>query len=366
MIPATPDSTTTPIVQQQQQRGQRTCGIVGAALEYGQRKTGTSRAPAELRKAGLIERLSMLGHNVSDYGDVVDVAVEDDHDWYNAKKPRTVADSARRLCETATTALRKNDLVITLGGDHSMAFGSVQATLKVHPDACLLWVDAHADLNPPFATPSGNMHGMPVALLMKELQETIWMPEYLGWFDRRISAKNVAYLALRDLDDEERRIIRHLGITACSMHDIDKHGIGACLKKCLDAINPRNDRPIHLSFDVDAVDPTACPSTGTPVPGGLSIREGLYICEEIYRTGMLRSVDIAEVNPLVGTPDDASQTLLTALLLLETCAGDVRDLTLTPQHWLSKIPKQIVSTDSTGTPVPAAAPPVNKKTVAHQ
>jgi len=243
-----------------------------------------------------------------------------------------------------------------------MAFGSVQATLKVHPDACLLWVDAHADLNPPFATPSGNMHGMPVALLLKELEGMAEMPEYLGWFDRRISAKNIAYLALRDLDDEERRIIRHLGITACSMHDIDKHGIGACLKKCLDAINPQNDRPIHMSFDVDSIDPSVCPSTGTPVPGGLSIREGLYICEEIYRTGQLRSVDIAEVNPLVGSANDASQTLLTALLLLETCAGDVRDLTLSPEHWLSKNTKQMF--DSNGTPIQAAAN--TKKTAAHR
>jgi len=223
-----------------------------------------------------------------------------------------------------------------------MAFGSVEATLKHSPDSCLLWVDAHADLNLPFSTPSGNMHGMPVAVLMEELlpclEEKGVIPDYLNsWLDHRISAKRVAYLALRDLDDDEKRIIRHLGITAYSMHDIDKHGIAYCLKQCLNAINPDLTRPIHLSFDIDSMDPTTCPSTGTAVPGGLSMREGLYICEELYRTGMLRSVDMAEINPSIGSAEDANNTLLAALLLLETCAGDVRDLAVTPQHWLSKI-----------------------------
>ena len=205
-----------------------------------------------------------VGHEITDYGDVCDVAVEENEPWYNAKNPKSVGQTSGNVCRTVLKSMQENNLTINLGGDHAMAFGTFQAHLQHDPDACLLWVDAHADLNMPFTTPSGNMHGMPVAMHIRDLAESVWMPSYFDWLSHRTTPKNVGYLALRDLDDDERRIIKHLGIPARSMHDIDKLGIASCLSKVMEVINPSMERTIHLSFDIDSIDPTFCPSTGTP------------------------------------------------------------------------------------------------------
>lgn len=159
---------------------------------------------------------------------------------------------------------------------------------RAHPDACVIWVDAHADINTPETTDSGNIHGMPVSFLLG-LAGTV--PEF-SWVKPVLKPNKLVYIGLRDIDSGEKKILKDNGIKAFSMHEVDRYGIGKVVEMALDAFNPNRDLPIHLSFDVDALDPSVAPSTGTPVRGGLTFREGHYICEAICETGLLVAFDL--------------------------------------------------------------------------
>ena len=167
-------------------------------------------------------------------------------------------------------------------------YGQSNNLCSKYPDACVIWVDAHADINTPTTTDTGNIHGMPVSFLLG-LDKSI--PEY-QWINRYLATNRLVYICLRDVDAGERKILKENGIKAFSMHEVDKYGIGKVVELALDHVNPNRDLPIHLSFDVDGLDPSVAPSTGTPVRGGLTFREGHYICEAIYETGLLVALDI--------------------------------------------------------------------------
>ncbi len=156
-------------------------------------------------------------------------------------------------------------------------------------DACVVWIDAHADINSIETTTSGNIHGMPMSFLLGINEAQI--PEY-GWIKPILTPDRLVYIGLRDVDQGEKTILKKYGIKAFSMHEVDKYGIGKVVEMALDHVNPKRDKPIHLSFDVDALDPSVAPSTGTPVRGGLTFREGHYICEAIHETGLLVAFDI--------------------------------------------------------------------------
>jgi len=215
--------------------------------------------------------------------------------------------------------------VLTLGGDHSIAIGTVSGTAKairerLGREMAVIWVDAHADINTPETSDSGNIHGMPVAFvtgLAKEKREDIF-----GWLkdEHMVSVKKLVYIGLRDVDRGEKQILREHGIRAFSMHDIDRHGIGRVMDMALGHIG--NDTPIHLSFDVDALDPLVAPSTGTPVRGGLTLREGDYIAECVHETGSLIAMDLVEVNPTVepGVNDIGAHETVRAGCSLVRCA----------------------------------------------
>lgn len=154
-----------------------------------------------------------------------------------------------------------------------------------------------ADLNTPYSTESGNLHGCPVSFILGVAGDEADLPEPLRWIPRCLDTSRLAYIGLRDIDPEERRIIRDRNIAAYSMHHIDRYGIGTVVQMALDRINPNLSRPIHLSYDVDALDPLFVSATGTPVRGGLTFREGTYIAEAVAETGCLVSMDLVEVNP---------------------------------------------------------------------
>lgn len=178
--------------------------------------------------------------------------------------------------------------------------------VSAHPEACLIWIDAHADINTISTTESGNLHGMPVSFLLglntpdqiqalsaPSASSNQTEPAPFSWIEPgKLTPDRLVYIGLRDLDQGERRILKELKIKCFTMHDVDKYGIGRVMELALDHVNPGRDRPIHLSFDVDALDPTVAPSTGTPVRGGLTFREGHYICEAVYETGLLVALDI--------------------------------------------------------------------------
>ena len=170
-----------------------------------------------------------------------------------------------------------------------------QSDSRKYPDACVIYVDAHADINTPQTTGSGNIHGMPLSFILG-LDRSI--PEF-QWINRILPANKLVYIGLRDLDESEKEIIRNYGIKAFSMHEVDEYGIGKVVQMALDHVNPNRDLPIHMSFDIDALDPSVAPSTGVPVDRGLTSREGHYICEAVHKTGCLVALDLVVCTPFL-------------------------------------------------------------------
>lgn len=199
-----------------------------------------------------------------------------------------------------------------------MAMGTISGTLDTYPDACVIWIDAHADINTSDTTDTGNIHGMPVSFLLGLGSK---VPEF-SWVKSSLRPDRIVYIGLRDVDAGEKRILKENNIKAFSMHEVDKYGIGKVVEMALDHVNPNRDRPIHLSFDVDALDPTVAPSTGTPVRGGLTFREGHYICEAIYETGLLVALDLMEVNPSLEDEESVKQTVAVGCSLVRSALGE--------------------------------------------
>ncbi|KAL7876870.1 hypothetical protein SRHO_G00035130 [Serrasalmus rhombeus] len=233
--------------------------------------------------------------------------------------PRTVGRATQQVSGAVSRAVGAGHTSVMLGGDHSLAIGSVDGHAQQCPDLCLIWVDAHADINTPLTSPSGNLHGQSVAFMLKELQDK--MPDVPGfsWIKPFLSARDLVYIGLRDVDPGEHIIMKNLGIQYFSMRDIDRLGIQRVMEVTLDHLLARKQRPIHLSFDIDAFDPALAPATGTPVNGGLTYREGIYITEEIHNTGLLSAMDLVEVNPLLGGGPEAVET--TASLAVDVIAS---------------------------------------------
>lgn len=307
----------------------KTVAIVGCPFSGGQPRAGVDQGPIHLVEAGIIDQISTLGWKVHFDGhhQFEDIAVEHDPPRGIVKRPRLVS----KICESVSQAVGKHiqngALPLTLGGDHSLAMGTIAGTLSKHPNAVVIWVDAHADINSVNTTPTGNVHGMPAAFLLG-LPSTETVPEFSWLTDKtnssipRLQANSIVFIGLRDVDPGEKKILKENGITAFSMHEVDKYGIGEVMNRALDAVNPYRDRPIHLTFDVDALDPSVAPSTGTPVRGGLTFREGHYICEAIAETGLLAAFDLVEVNPSLTDDFDVKQTVSVGCSLVRSALGE--------------------------------------------
>ncbi|KAI6127717.1 Ureohydrolase [Pisolithus thermaeus] len=318
----------------------KTIAIVGCPFSGGQSKIGVDRGPIHLVEAGLITRLEELGWHVlfDGHHQFEEISAASDPPVGKLKNPRLVSRVCESVANAVGTHVRNGQLPVTLGGDHSLvckclfttcslgslneicsqAMGTISGTLSSYPDACVIWVDAHADINTAETTSSGNIHGMPVSFLLG-LGEKI--PEY-AWVKPLLRPERLVYIGLRDLDAGEKRILRENNIKAFSMHEVDKYGIGRVMDMALDHVNPNRDLPIHLSFDVDALDPSVAPSTGTPVRGGLTFREGHYICEVIHETGLLVALDLMEVNPSLADPESVRQTVAVGCSLVCSALGE--------------------------------------------
>ncbi|THG94817.1 hypothetical protein EW145_g8071 [Phellinidium pouzarii] len=287
----------------------------------GQPKPGVDQGPIHLINAGLVDQLKELGWNVQFDGhhQFEEVSAESDPPIGVLKNPRLVSRVSRSVADVVGSHARRGELPVTIGGDHSLAMGTISGTLSHHPDACVIWIDAHADINTVETTPSGNIHGMPMSFLLGLNKTRI--SEY-DWVKQVLTPDRLVYIGLRDVDAGEKTILREQGIKAFSMHEVDRYGIGRVVEMALDHVNPRRDRPIHLTFDVDALDPSVAPSTGTPVRGGLTFREGHYICEAIHETGLLAAFDIMEVNPSLADAEAVKATVAVGCSLVRSALGE--------------------------------------------
>ncbi|SPN99233.1 probable AGA arginase [Cephalotrichum gorgonifer] len=306
-------------------------GVVAVGFSGGQTKDGVDAGPQALIDAGLLTQLrDELGYTL--HGDTtvqkyVDDSTAPDTPYRNMKNPRSVSTATARIADQVYAQAREGRMVLTLGGDHSIAIGTVAGSAKairerLGREIAVIWVDAHADINTPEMSESGNIHGMPLAFLTGLATEE--NKDYFGWLapENLLSLKKLVYIGLRDVDAAERKLLREHGVRAFSMFDIDKYGIGRVVEMALAHIG--SDTPIHLSFDVDALDPLWAPSTGTPVRGGLTLREGDYICEALHETGNIVAVDLVEVNPKLAAETELgpAETIRAGCSLVRCALGE--------------------------------------------
>lgn len=304
-------------------------GILGVPFDKGAGTRGTDKGPNALREAGLIDEIKHISSNidVKDYGDVhYELMNTNGRKIHNLNELSDVAACNKALADKVEEIIKDNRMPITLGGCHSIAIGSISGVLRTTtPDKLgILWVDAHLDLNTNTTSPTGNMHGMPASLLVKELRSN-WptIPE-LEWCKADLSLRNFCWIGLRSIDYYERIMMEQYGIKYFDMRDIDRMGIDKVTNAALKAINPNGDRQLHVSFDIDSLDPLFANSTGTPAGAGLTLRECLFLMEEVHRSGTLSSMDLVEVNPLVGDVRDVTNTLNSAKAIVCAAIGSNR------------------------------------------
>ncbi|KAG0223770.1 arginase [Mortierella sp. GBAus27b] len=299
---------------------QKAVGVVGVPFSGGQPKDGVDQGPLKIIEFGLLNQLKELDWDVEFEGhrDYTTLRPKDDPPVGKLLNARYVSAVTESVSNSVSNYLKKGSLALTLGGDHSIALGTVSGTMAIHPNAGLIWVDAHADINTPETTESGNIHGCPVSFLLGIAGQI----KEFSWVKPCISPDRLVYIGLRDVDAGEKKILREHGIKAFSMYEVDKYGISKVVEMAIEHVSPGLSRPIHLSFDVDALDPSVAPSTGTPVRGGLTFREGHYICEAIHQTGCLVSMDLMEVNPSLEDAQAVFQTVTIGCSLVRSALGE--------------------------------------------
>ena len=278
----------------------RSVHIIGVPLDLGQGRRGVDMGPSALRIAGLDQRVAALGHTVTDRGDLHVPIPETRSPGDPTKKYiREIARVCQRLHHAALGSLRDGAIPLVLGGDHSLGAGSVAAASDWAQQRGLpiglIWVDAHGDMNTPASSTSGNVHGMPLSALIGP------EPQELARLAARVPAVDPArtvLVGIRDLDDAEKANVRRSGVRVFTMSDIDRQGMAAVARQAIEAAGA-GTAGIHVSFDMDVCDPAIAPGVGTSVRGGLGFREAHLLMEMVADTGLLTSLDLVEVNPIL-------------------------------------------------------------------
>jgi arginase len=294
--------------------------IIGVSLDLGGNRRGVDMGPSAFRIAGLGERLTALGMTVVDEGDLVAPIPEVKEVGDPQKKYiREIARLCEKLYKTSLGVLEKGGLPLVLGGDHSLAAGSVAATadfMRRTDDGRigLIWVDAHGDMNTPASSSSGNVHGMPLASLLGPEPSEL---SRIGGFSPKVLPGNTVLIGIRNLDEREKEIVRGAGVRVFTMKDIDRAGIATIIEQAL-AVASDKTAGVHVSFDLDVCDPSIAPGVGTPVKGGLDYREAHMVMEIVADSGLLRGLDLVEVNPIL---DDRNMTAILGVELAASALG---------------------------------------------
>ncbi|RMF79202.1 MAG: arginase [Chloroflexi bacterium] len=288
--------------------------IYGIPMDLGQNRRGVDMGPSAIRYAGLQSRLQRLGCQVIDSGNLTVPVVEeiDKIPLANgqAHHLNVIAEVCQHIYETAAHCIEVDERAIFLGGDHSIAIGTIAAILERPQKVGIIWVDTHADFNTPQTSPTGNVHGMVVSSLMG------LGPDVLHIGKHHLQTEQIVMIGIRDLDSEERVALRESGIKVQTMRDIDEHGMAAIVQ---DALNYLGDVDvIHVSFDMDSLDPSVAGGVGTPVPGGLSYREAHLLMEMLADDGRVQSLDVVEVNPIL---DEHNHTAEVAVDMIASLFG---------------------------------------------
>jgi arginase len=294
--------------------------LTNVHLDLGAGRRGTDMGPSALHVAGLVPAIRRLGHTVDDFESIGTPSFEERaHGDSHARFLPEIVRVCTRLADRVEAAVGAGRFPLVLGGDHSIAVGTISGLARHYKKRGerlgVVWIDAHADMNTPESSPSGNVHGMPLACLLgfgpKEL--TVGMsPE-----GPALHPEDVVIIGARAVDPTEVPLVRELGVRVYTMSELDARGTAACLREALAHVQ-RHTSGIHLSFDLDGVDPTEAPGVGTPVPGGLNLRESHLVCEWACETGRLVGMEMVELNP---TRDVRNKTGELARWLIESALG---------------------------------------------
>ena len=293
--------------------------IIGAPLDMGSDRRGVDMGPSAVRVANLNGRLAALGFEVEDLGNVAVAQRESiSQGSRDAKYLHEIAATCLGLSAMVEQAVAENGVPLILGGDHSIAVGTVSGMARhlraKQQKMGVIWVDAHSDMNTPKTSPSGNVHGMPLACLIGNGPDEL--VNMLG-FAPKVDARNVVMLGIRDVDPLERQMVKDCGLTCFTMRDIDERGMRAVMAEALQIVSAGTDG-FHLSLDLDCMDPEYAPGVGTPVPGGMTYREAHLAMEMVADQGGLLSMEVVEVNPVI---DEVNRTANLAVELILSAMG---------------------------------------------
>lgn len=293
--------------------------LLGVPMDLGSGRRGVDMGPSAIRIAGLADRLKDLGNKVVDEGDLdiknmEELRVGD----MKARYLKEITRASKLLSQKVERIVSRKGFPLVLGGDHSIAVGTISGIAayckRKRKKLGVLWVDAHGDINTPSTSPSGNIHGMPLAAVLGLGPRDL---AHLGGRQRKVDPANVALVGIRSLDDGEKRHLKQTGAHVFTMPDIDRQGIHRVMKKALSRVTDGTDY-VHVSLDLDAVDPTIAPGVGTPVKGGLDYREAHLIMELISESRAMTSLEIVEVNPIL---DENNTSAEFAVELVQSAFG---------------------------------------------
>lgn len=293
--------------------------IIGAPLDLGTNRRGVDMGPSAIRVANIGPRLASLGYQVEDLGNVaVEQPERVPQGPANARYLPQIAETCRRLARAVEQAMARGHLPLVLGGDHSVAVGTIAGVSrhfrKRKARVGVIWIDAHPDMNTPQTSPSGNVHGMPLACSIGMGPRAL---THIYGYAPKVDPKNVALIGLRDVDSLEKPHVKRSGVRAFTMRDIDERGMRAVMAEAIE-IAAAGTEGFHVSLDMDSVDPQEAPGVGTPVRGGLNYREAHLAMEMICDSGRMVSLEVVEVNPVI---DEANRTALLAVELVMSALG---------------------------------------------
>jgi len=290
--------------------------LIGVPMDLGQARRGVDMGPSAIRYAGVVERLEEIGHTLTDEGDIHIASASKTEVKAILRNLKEVTEACNELANKVSEVMDKGQFPLVLGGDHSIAIGTLAGLADRYENLGVIWYDAHADLNTGETSPSGNIHGMPLAVSLGLGHDSLMN---IRGFAPKIKPENVVIIGARSIDPGERELIKEKGIKVFTMHEIDKLGMTEVMDQAMAYLKERNVDGVHLSLDLDGIDPIYTPGVGTPVPGGITYRESHLAMEMLHDSKMITSAEFVEVNPIL---DEKNKTADVAVALMGSLFGE--------------------------------------------
>lgn len=286
-------------------------------MDLGQMRRGVDMGPSAIRYAGAVERLEKIGHTVIDKGDIqIDHSKKDEKANTSLRNLEVVVRANTELAQIVHKVVAEGSFPLILGGDHSIAIGTLAGISDHYKNLGVIWFDAHADMNTSETSPSGNIHGMPLAISLGYGHERLIN---IRNYAPKVKSKNIVIIGARSIDEGEKEFIRKKGIKVYTMHEIDRLGMTCVIQDAIIHLKDQNVDGVHLSLDLDGIDPIYTPGVGTPVPGGITYRESHLAMEMLQESGLITSAEFVEVNPIL---DERNKTADVAVALMGSLFGE--------------------------------------------